>query len=250
MQHANALPTKTLALLQKLAEGNDTKGFTLIGGTALALHHGHRMSEDIDLAWPDQKLPRKKIQTILDRLSPDEPAMDIMDPLGKQLAENDGVDLDDYHQDWLVKGVKLTFFAPDGAEQNLARQGQKSKFANLEIASEEAIFKMKARLILKRQMSRDYFDLWYLTERKGKKIGDILREMRQTDPHRSVDAHLLLISSPVFKAADPLWETTLPGAPQTPDELISKLGVAVDAHRLQIAHDAAAQAQRQRTQGR
>jgi hypothetical protein len=175
MQHVNSLPPKTAALLQLLASGNDINDFTLIGGTALALHTGHRLSEDIDLAWPHGKLPRTAIRAIVNRLSPDEPALDIMDPLQKQLAENDGMDLDDYHQDWLVNGVKLTFFAPDGGEQKLARQGARSKIGNLEVASEEAIFQMKSRLLLKRQTSRDYFDLWYFMEHKSKKVADILR---------------------------------------------------------------------------
>jgi len=40
---------------------NLLKGFVLIGGTALALHIQHRLSEDLDFACVGAKLPRERI---------------------------------------------------------------------------------------------------------------------------------------------------------------------------------------------
>jgi predicted nucleotidyltransferase component of viral defense system len=47
---------------------NLLKGFVLIGGTALALHIQHRLSEDLDFACVGAKLPRERIRQILSQL--------------------------------------------------------------------------------------------------------------------------------------------------------------------------------------
>jgi len=47
--HTNTVSVKTLAVLKDLMVDTTLSGFTLVGGTALALQIGHRMSVDIDL---------------------------------------------------------------------------------------------------------------------------------------------------------------------------------------------------------
>jgi len=39
-------------------------GFVLIGGTALALRIHHRRSEDLDLAYPETRLPRGRLEAL------------------------------------------------------------------------------------------------------------------------------------------------------------------------------------------
>ena len=244
MQHLSSLPNSTQRLLEKLSCQSGLEGFTLIGGTALALQTGHRISEDIDLAWNGAKLPRARIQELLEELSPDAPGIDILDQVQKDLVTNDGFDLDDHHQDWSVQGVKVTFFAPDNDdERQLASFGVPGQFNKLAVASEDAIFRMKSRVILKRQTTRDYFDLWYLLEHKERKVAEILTEMRLADPHRTIDAHLSVLSKPKFKSGDPLWRTYLQDAPETPDELIARLSAKVEGHKVELAKKATLRAQ-------
>lgn len=64
MLHTETVSKATFSLIQKLCLDPELKDFTLIGGTALALHLGHRSSIDIDLcssftgtAWTSQSLP-------------------------------------------------------------------------------------------------------------------------------------------------------------------------------------------------
>lgn len=49
MLHAKAIETPTLDLIKSLQTKTYLQGFYLVGGTALALHFGHRKSIDIDL---------------------------------------------------------------------------------------------------------------------------------------------------------------------------------------------------------
>ncbi len=49
MLHLEAVQPGTLGLLKSLMNDPYLKDFNLVGGTALALHIGHRISEDIDL---------------------------------------------------------------------------------------------------------------------------------------------------------------------------------------------------------
>ena len=87
-------------------------GFVLIGGTALALQIHHRYSEDLDLAYAGPKLPRERVQQVIDQLvskgfkvTPND-NLAVMDE-----ATIAGEDMLDFQQDYIVNDrVKLTFF--------------------------------------------------------------------------------------------------------------------------------------------
>lgn len=49
MLHKETVQPTTLELIKKLQRDNNLHGFYLVGGTALALQIGHRISDDIDL---------------------------------------------------------------------------------------------------------------------------------------------------------------------------------------------------------
>ncbi len=49
MLHLEAVQPGTLGLLKSIMQNPYLKNFNLVGGTALALQLGHRISEDIDL---------------------------------------------------------------------------------------------------------------------------------------------------------------------------------------------------------
>jgi Nucleotidyl transferase AbiEii toxin, Type IV TA system len=54
MLQKQALPTSTFNVLKKISPLDFLKDFNLVGGTALALYWGHRISDDIDL-FTDKK---------------------------------------------------------------------------------------------------------------------------------------------------------------------------------------------------
>ncbi len=49
MLYTNTVHTGTLALLKELMQMEELSSFELVGGTALSLKFGHRISEDLDL---------------------------------------------------------------------------------------------------------------------------------------------------------------------------------------------------------
>lgn len=53
MLHTEALVPGTFPILKRLMRMEPLSGFHLVGGTALALRYGHRISVDIDLFGPD-----------------------------------------------------------------------------------------------------------------------------------------------------------------------------------------------------
>jgi hypothetical protein len=140
---------------------NLLKGFVLIGGTALALHIQHRLSEDLDFACVGAKLPRERIRQILSQL----------ERLGFKITPNDnpaalddftsgGEDLHDYHQDYIVNDkVKLTFVCPDHTVHKMLGGQLTDTFR---VASVDEIFKLKCLVTAQRSRSRDWFDLYML----------------------------------------------------------------------------------------
>ena len=64
MLHLETIESGTLALLKQLQDLPELDGFHLVGGTALALHFGHRKSIDLDLfgANFDKELIRNAIK--------------------------------------------------------------------------------------------------------------------------------------------------------------------------------------------
>ena len=93
-------------------------GFILLGGSALALHLRHRFSEDLDFAYPAERLPRARLDAL--RRVAVEAGFDFQphdDPVAVAEFANGGLDLLDYQQDFLANQiVKVSFFAPEPAD--------------------------------------------------------------------------------------------------------------------------------------
>jgi hypothetical protein len=64
MLHQSTVESGTFSLLKKLLDLEELKDFALVGGTALALKFGHRISVDLDL-FSQQKLDITKINSRL-----------------------------------------------------------------------------------------------------------------------------------------------------------------------------------------
>lgn len=243
MQHENSLPPDTRALLRRLVQRSDLDGFTLIGGTALALRHGHRLSEDIDLAWTAGNLPTRTIRRIVDELPQHGPAQNLIDPLDSDLAENDGLYLAAHQQDWKIDGVKVTFYAQPERNAMIMQESPADLFGNLRVAADDTLFKLKSVVLLDRTASRDLFDLWWFQEHQDRTVEQILANMREHDRHLSVDMHLVKLAPSRLPQADPGFESDLAGAPRTKEELLARMRVLADDHRSLLSRRAALQSQ-------
>jgi predicted nucleotidyltransferase component of viral defense system len=164
--NSNMLPESTRKLWETITEDNkrnrDLNGFVLVGGTALTLRIGHRISEDLDFLWVcGDTLPRQRIEKFINRMYHENRLP--VEPVRHIGAENDfldaGLDMLDYQQDFLISGVRVTFFTPD-PEHHVEKWMQAGDSDNLRVASVAEIFRLKSLVVLNRVSARDIFDLY------------------------------------------------------------------------------------------
>lgn len=137
----------TEAIIDAVSQLECIKGWTLVGGTALAIQLDHRKSEDLDfMRWQTYKDERMDV---------DWPA------IRKQLetvGEIQSMDiLDRNHVEFVVSGVKFSFYA----RENRSPVKTTIPFLNnIVLADVEAIAAMKMEVMLRRSKFRDYYDLY------------------------------------------------------------------------------------------
>lgn len=211
----DVLPPNTRAVLEAISGMATLDGFRLIGGTALALQAGHRQSEDLDVAWLATRLPRNRLSAVIEALEASgRKALLATNESARLYWENEGEDIDDHQQDWMVDGVKLTFLAADSPERaERLRAAPTHRFGALEVLDREAIFEAKSRLLVARTTTRDLFDVWWFLTHGGHTIHEVVALMQQANPHYAdsmIRARLLPSRAPL---TDPGVQPVLPGAP-------------------------------------
>ncbi|HBE43743.1 MAG TPA: hypothetical protein DDW27_21635 [Bacteroidales bacterium] len=136
--HIGALTDKQLSLLPYLSRFK--RSFYLVGGTAIALHIGHRRSVDFDLfsrSGLNKKLIRNKLSGIPFKIT--------------RLSE----DTDQIH--FLINNIKVTFFNfPFSIDHPLRLE------SSLTIPSLLTLASMKAYALGRRAKWKDYVDLYHI----------------------------------------------------------------------------------------
>ena len=142
-----------------------------IGGTALAYHLEHRISEDIDIISP-VKLPYRMIETIMSSLG----AIKQRDIHESALRIN-GLNPNEYMLKFLLDDVKVDFFAAstqimknsiDEAIIEIYEQ------TNIKILDLKTISKLKLLALLNRVKARDIYDINEIIKANILSIDDIL----------------------------------------------------------------------------
>jgi predicted nucleotidyltransferase component of viral defense system len=247
--HFDALPESTAELFRRLLTLEEAQGFTLIGGTALALQTKHRESEDLDLAWTQGRLPQRQIEKLLKSLARDIQPKLITDQAALLDAENDGFDLNETQQDWQIGRVKVTFFAPfSQAQLDVYDRAHPLQLEQIKILDPDSVFALKSSLVLDRKTSRDLYDLWFFLDRRDRSIEDILTAMDERKRHLSTDHLLDRLSPTTFQLTDPGFKALLPNAPQDKESLLTAMREKVDEYRADLAYELALAA-RQRDKG-
>lgn len=229
--HLTALPDSTRRVLRRAREVKELRDHLLIGGTALTLHIGHRRSEDLDFVQPGARLNREVITLILDGIrGPEKPRL-ITSRVARQHFENDGADIDDVHQDWLVDETKVTFFCPERAEElDVLAEARPTMLGAVAVVDPATIFKLKAMVVAERWTSRDAFDLCHFVERGGRTIAKIDALIFAKRPLYPVESRLALLTRP-FPIADPGFDAIDPSAPADKDQLLERMRMLVEQHR-------------------
>jgi len=173
------LSQHTEGIFEQISKLNCLKNYTLIGGTALALQLGHRLSEDLDFCkWRKSRNDFVKVdewRQISDELT----------TIGK-IEKNI---LDDNHIDFKVNGVKITFYADNEFKE--PKEIIKQQYLNnIKIADVKSIGIMKVALMLHRNSHRDYYDIFSILQ-SGILLKDIVYGATDYTEHRLKTKHII-----------------------------------------------------------
>jgi hypothetical protein len=209
------LKPDTEAVWQYLQRQPGLSGFVLMGGSALALQLGHRLSEDLDFVWPGPRLPRERLEAL--RRASGDAGMAIVphdDPAALREFADGGLDLLDFQQDYLMdKRVKVTFFSPESSTLAVLETAAVASKSGPRIASLPELFRSKALLSARRSRTRDSFDLHVLMARCGFTLSDYHAAFERGGIPDQAPIGLVRLCAPTAVAADPGYETLAPGAP-------------------------------------
>ena len=166
------LSQHTEEIFEQISKLKCLNNYTLIGGTALALQLGHRLSEDLDFCkWRKSKNDFVRVDE-LKQIS------DELTTIGK-VKKNI---LDDNHIDFSLNGVKITFYADNEFKE--PKDLKKQPFLNnIKIADVKSIGIMKVALMLHRNSHRDYYDIYSILQ-SGILLGDIVYGAADYTEHR------------------------------------------------------------------
>jgi len=166
--HRNILHPEADALFGVLCRAPEMKGFTLIGGTALALQLGHRLSLDFDFAQFGGILPAQEIDSLISRLKQEGHQAQIITSPSQitQFKINHGLNLLDRVRDYVIDEVKVTFsvHGKNSLQEKFYQQAKKVHEAGMtfDILGIEGLKIAKTLVLADRVRSRDLYDLYIL----------------------------------------------------------------------------------------
>ena len=171
------LAPQTEQLFERISALVCIKPFVLVGGTALALQLGPRLSEDLDfMKWRTSK----------------EENLEVNWPAIKKELESIGtienMNLMDFdHVEFIVDGVKLSFYAAN----RYAPPMQPILVLNhLRIADVKAIGIMKMEVMLRRATFRDYYDIYSILQ-SGEDLAGMMQMALEHSSHRLKSKQLI-----------------------------------------------------------
>lgn len=180
----DSIRPETASLFTLLASYPQLETFTLIGGTAIALNIGHRLSNDLDFAVFGDKLPTSEIDHLVTELkSHGLPVRLISAP--DQISTfkiRTGKKLLDYARDYMFGNTKVTFFAM-GMQQTpfFVDYLKQAAVLNLpdvvfNVLALDGLRASKAVALGQRVRSRDLYDLFILAKDHGYHTAQLLRD--------------------------------------------------------------------------
>lgn len=190
------MPEATQKNFARLKDDPRLAGFTLVGGTALALQIGHRISEDLDFNLFGQKLPTKAIDGLLDDLAASGATIESLITSEQKLGFkiNTSENLDHYIQDYLIDGAKVTFHSRNEGDRPKAQIDFLKSTPKVVVSDGgfnvlgiDGLLVMKSIVVYDRVKSRDIYDLMVLTRDHGYTLSDIFAAIDAYQPVRNKD---------------------------------------------------------------
>jgi predicted nucleotidyltransferase component of viral defense system len=185
------LTERTNSIFEAISKLDCIKDYTLIGGTALSMQIGKRLSEDLDFCkWSTH-------------LKTDKPTVDwpAIEKELKTVGNIDSRDILGFDQvNFIVSGVKISFLAK---QENLSPVKQSvSILNNIKAGDLDSLGIMKVEVMLRRSEWRDYYDIYSLLK-EGKSLKAMISGANTYSNHRlkSRDALNFLSNSNNYKKA-------------------------------------------------
>lgn len=171
------LAPHTEKIFESISRLDCIKPYVLVGGTALALQIGTRLSEDLDfMSWRKNRTDKQEV---------DWPAIKKgLESIGN-VEKIDILDID--HVEFVVDGVKVSFYANPNSSPLLE---EVPFLNNIRLADLTAIGAMKMEVMLRRSMFRDYYDVYSLMEH-GVNLQSMLELALKYSKHRLKSKNLL-----------------------------------------------------------
>lgn len=171
------LPPETERVWNFLQTLHSLSGAVLIGGSALALRLNHRLSEDLDIVFLRETLPRSLDALPVEALQKGLSFTAKDDPAALEEFTSGGLELRDFQQDFVVdQRVKVSFFTADEAMVRILREPPAE---SVRIGTLAELFKSKALVSAKRSKSRDWLDLYLLIKNHGFTLRDYREAFRE-----------------------------------------------------------------------
>lgn len=171
------LAPHTGSIFDAVTKMESIKNYVLVGGTALSMQINNRQSEDLDfMCWRQRK--DQKMEVEWRKIEKE------LCSIGK-VEKVDILDID--HVEYLVSGVKLSFYAcskysPVSASIHLQN--------NLYLSDIKAIGAMKMEVMMRRSNFRDYYDIYSILK-QGIDIQDLIALALEYSEHRMKSKNLL-----------------------------------------------------------
>lgn len=196
------LAPHTAKIFEAITQLECIKPYVLVGGTALSLQLGTRLSEDLDfMSWRKTRNEKREV---------DWPAISReLEKIGT-IDSFDIYDLD--HVEYVVNGVKISFYA----NPNFSPVQQEiSHINNLRLAPPLAIGAMKMEVMLRRSKFRDYYDIYSLLM-AGEDLSEMINLALKYSGHRMKSKNLLamltrserFIPDANFRELSPVYNVT------------------------------------------
>ena len=159
------------------------KRAVLIGGTALSIHLSHRLSEDLDfMFYLEEKLPKDELLSFSSKHNAK------FLPFEQSIIDefiNEGGDIEDYQQKFLIDDIKVEFTASLGniLEKDIINSREIEVIDNIPVASLKTLKQMKCLLLMDRDKARDMYDVAYMLQNgilKPKEMLKIIARYRLT----------------------------------------------------------------------
>ncbi len=196
----NFLPQATKALFNLLASRDDMRvtNATLMGGTALTLLIGHRLSEDLDFFYFQESLPSRDLNSLIRSLKLNgHQVTSTLSSAQISQARINGYDIEGFIREYLIDGVKVSFSVMGKGGESRTEHFKDSPKISIpsyafQILDLNGLFESKAVVLLDRVKSRDLFDIMILIKDHGYTISDVLAAIKLIDDKDDRQANAVL----------------------------------------------------------